>query len=109
MTPARYRPSAHRDLINHTPYYRRQGGDALGERFFAAALDAIKSIERAPGLGSPTIGERCDVPGLRARRTVGFPYHWYYFGHPDHLEVVRLLADAQDLAMILGDIDPDDE
>jgi hypothetical protein len=38
------------------------------------------------------------------RRINGFPCGWYYFVRPDHLDVVRLLADTQDLAAILDDL-----
>ena len=58
-----------------------------------------------PGSGSPQIGELCDVPGLRSRRVTGFPCGWFYFERVDHVDVVRLLAYAQDLATILGDLD----
>jgi len=35
------------------------------------------------------------------RRVAGFPCGWFYFERVDHLDVVRLLADAQDLNAIL--------
>ncbi len=50
------------------------------------------------------IGELSGVPGLRSRRFEGFPCGWFYFERVDNVDVVRLLAYAQDLAMILGDI-----
>ena len=54
-----------------------------------------------PGTGSPRLGELWDIPGLRMRRIEGFPCGWFYFVRTDHLDVVRLLADAQDLTAIL--------
>ena len=33
----------------------------------------------------------------------GFPCGWCYFVTADHLDVVRLLADAQDLTAILAE------
>jgi toxin ParE1/3/4 len=62
-------------------------------------------MERMPGTGTPHVGELCDIPGLRMRRVEGFPCGWFYFVRPDHLDVVRLLDDAQDLGAILGDLD----
>lgn len=53
-----------------------------------------------PGIGSPVVGETCDIPRLRSSPVKGFPVHWYYFVGEDHLDVVRLLADAQDLPAI---------
>ncbi len=105
MSPIRLRPLAEVDLIERTRYYRSAGGDELGERFFNSAIASLRSVERMPGLGSPQIGEICEIPGLRVWRVVGFPCSWFYFVHVDHLDVVRLLADAQDLPTILGDIE----
>jgi toxin ParE1/3/4 len=53
-----------------------------------------------PGAGSPRIGELCDIPGLRTRRVAGFPCSWFYFVGT-HVDVVRLLSDAQDLPALL--------
>jgi toxin ParE1/3/4 len=72
------------------------------ERFFDAALASLRSIERKPGIGSPLVGEICDIPGLRCCPVKGFSIHWYYFIAEDHLDVVRLLADAQDLPATLS-------
>jgi len=58
VTTAILRPLAEADLIARTRFYRAEGGDGLGERFFDA----------------------------------------------DHVDVVRLLADAQDLPTILADV-----
>ena len=105
MTTLLLRPLAEADLIERTTYYRQEGGDDLGERFFDAAVAALGAIGRMPGAGSPRIGEVCDIPGLRVRRIVGFPCGWFYFTAADHVDVVRLLADAQDLPSILADIE----
>lgn len=94
---------AETDLVDRTRYYRREGGDVLGERFFDAAIATLDSIRRMPGAGSPGLGERCGVPGLRFRRVAGFPCGWFYFVATDHIDVVRLLADAQDLPAILAE------
>lgn len=78
----------------------------LGERFFAAAMVSLRSIEAMPGAGSPRVGELSDVPGLRFGRIARFPCGWCYFVRPDYVDVVRLLADAQDLPAVLAGIDP---
>lgn len=94
---------AEADLVDRTRYYRREGGDVLGERFFDAAVATLDSIRRMPGAGSPGLGERCGVPGLRFRRVAGFPCGWFYFVATDHIDIVRLLAEAQDLPAILAE------
>ena len=105
MTTTRLRPLAEADLIERTRYYRREGGDHLGRRFFDAAVAALDAIGRMPGAGSPQLGELCDIPGLRFRRIPGYPCGWFHFIATDHVDVVRLLAGAQDLPAILADID----
>jgi toxin ParE1/3/4 len=101
VTPAWLRPRAEADLIARTAHYRSAGGDELAERFFDAALASLRSVERMPGIGSPLAGEMCDIPGLRSCSVKGFPICWYYFVAEDHVDVVRLLADSQDLPAIL--------
>lgn len=102
MTEVRLRPLAERDLVERTTWYRSEGGDDLGARFFDAAIDCLDSIADMPAAGSLRIGELCAVPGLRSRRTPGFPCGWFYFERGDHVDVVRLLSHAQDLVSLLG-------
>jgi toxin ParE1/3/4 len=90
-------------LVERTRYYRDQGGDELGERFFDAAIASIRALEGMPSIGSPRVGELCDIPGLRSYRIEGFPTGWCYFVRAEHLDVVRLLAYAQDVRSILID------
>ncbi|MFZ9018505.1 MAG: type II toxin-antitoxin system RelE/ParE family toxin [Ilumatobacteraceae bacterium] len=102
MTTTRLRPLAEADLVERTRHYRREGGDQLAERFFGAALAALG---RMPGAGSPRLGEMCGIPGLRFRSVADFPCGWFSFVTDDHVDVVRLLAEAQDLPTLLGDSD----
>ena len=105
MTVTQLRPLAEADLVERTHYYRREGGDALGERFFDAAIRALHAISKMPGAGSPRAAELSGIAGLRVRRVVGFPCGWLYFVADDHIDVVRLLDEAQDLPEILADIE----
>ncbi len=97
------RTHAEADLVERTRHYRREGGDQIGERFFGAAMAALDAIGRMPGAGSPRVGELCGVPGLRFRSVADFPCGWFYFIADDHVDVVRLLAEARDLPALLGD------
>ena len=103
MTSTHLRPQAEVDLVERTRYYRREGGDDLRQRFFDAAIATLEAIGRMPGAGTPRIGELCGIPGLRYRRITGFPCGWFYFIASDGVDVIRLLADAQDLPAILAD------
>lgn len=100
MTRAWLRPRAEADLIERTAHYGAVGGNDLGARFFGAALAALRSVEVMPGAGSPLVSETCGVPGLRSRPVKWFPVHWYYLIAEDRLDVVRMLADAQDLPAV---------
>ena len=91
------------DLVQMASYYAKEGGKALGVRAFDAALGALDAVQRRPGMGSPRLGNLCEIPSLRARRVPGFPMQWMYFDREDHLDVVRLLGDRQDIIAILGD------
>ena len=58
MTPARLRPLAEADLVEHTRHYADAAGRQVAERFFDAALGALAQIETMPGSGSLRIGAR---------------------------------------------------
>jgi toxin ParE1/3/4 len=64
---------------------------------------ALDQIELDPGIGSPMLGIRLGISGLRTWRVARFPLLWCYFERRDHLDVVRLLGERQDIAAILGD------
>ena len=103
MKPALLRLSAKQDLSDAAVYYAERGGEALGEDLMAQALLALARIESMPGIGSPGSGQLIGLPGLRAWRLKVFPMRWFYFERDTHLDVVRLLADRQDIAAILAD------
>jgi toxin ParE1/3/4 len=102
LKPDRLRPLAEEDLVSAAGYYMQEGGAALGERMFEAALAALKPVQRMPAMGSPRLGELCEIAGLRAWRVTGFPMQWLYFEQDGCIDVVRLLGDRQDIAAILG-------
>ena len=103
MKPARLRPRAQEDLIESARGYVQAGGRALGERAFDAALAALAPLERMPAMGSPRLGQLCEIPGLRSWGVSGFPVQWFYFEAEAHLDVVRLLCDRQDGLVLLGE------
>ena len=101
MKLARLRPLAEEDLVGAARHYAQEGGLPVGERMFEAALGALEPIQRMSAMGSPRLGLLCEIPGLRSWRVEGFPMQWLYFEAEDHLDVVRLLGDRQDIAAIL--------
>ena len=102
MKPGVLRPRAEIDLIDITKWYADQGGLALAERFFHSAYEAVKTLERTPGIGSPRLGQLAGLDGLRSWPVKDFPVRWFYFDRPDFVDMVRLLGERQDIAGILG-------
>jgi toxin ParE1/3/4 len=102
VKPAALRPLAETDLLERTAYYQNVGGPGLAEQFFDAAVASLRAIESGPALGSPRVGELIGVDGLRRIGVEGFPCGWFYLERTEMLDVVRLIADRQDLAGALG-------
>ena len=105
MTRPILRPQAEVDLVERARHYRDEGGSDIGERFFDAAMTALDATGQMPGAGSPRVGELCGIDRLRVRRIPNFPYGWFSFASGDRVDVVRLLADTQDIAAVLADIE----
>ena len=103
MKPAVLRPQALRDQQSEVRYYRKEAGANVAVRFVKASNAALDQVEADPGIGSPILGQNLGIPGLRTWRVSRFPLLWFYFEKDDHLDVVRLLGERQDLAGILGD------
>lgn len=106
MKPARLRVLAKADLEDLGQYYAEVGGNALGQRAVDDALSALATLERQPGIGSTRWARDGERPPLRAWRLDRFPALWMYFEHDDHLDVVRLLGERQDIGSILTADEP---
>ena len=102
MKPAVLRPQALRDQQGEVRYYRREGGSRLAVKVAKATNEALDQVEIEPGIGSPRLGKLLGIPGLRTWRVGKFPLLWCYFERGDHLDVVRLLGERQDIIAILG-------
>jgi toxin ParE1/3/4 len=107
VTRAVLRPQAEVDLVERSRFYRDEGGAELAARFFVGAVETLDAIGRMPGAGSPRVGELCGIDGLRVRRIPSFQCGWFYFARADRVDVVRLLADAQDIVAVLADTEQD--
>jgi toxin ParE1/3/4 len=103
LKPAVLRPQARRDQQGEVRYYRNEGGTRLAAKVAKATNDALYQIELEPGMGSPKLGHLLGIQGLRTWRVGKFPLLWCYFERGDHLDVVRLLGERQDIAAILGE------
>jgi len=103
LKPAVLRPQALLDQQGEVRYYRKQGGARLAVKLAKASNEALDQLELEPGMGSPTLGKLLGIPGLRTWRVAKFPLLWCCFERKDHLDVVRLLGERQDIATLLGD------
>lgn len=103
MKPARLRSQAKVDLSDVTFYYALEGGALLGEDCLGLALGALDLLATQPGMGSLRWAQPAEQPPLRAWRVKRFPVLWFYFERSDHLDIVRLLGERQDIAAILAD------
>ena len=103
MKPAVLRPQALRDQQGEVWYCRKEGGTRVAVKLANATNAALDQIELDPGIGSPTLGKILGIPGLWIWRVAKFPLLWCYFESADHLDVVRLLGERQEIAAILGD------
>jgi len=102
LKPAVLRPQASRDQQGEARHYRNEAGTRVAVRLVKATNAALDQIEVDPGIGSPVLGERLGIPGLRTWQVAKFPLMWFCFERSDHLDVVRLLGERQDTAAILG-------
>ena len=102
MKPAELRPQALRDQQGEVRYYRKEGGTRLALKVAKATNEALDQVELEPGMGSPRLGKVLGIPGLRTWRVGKYPLLWCYFERGDHLDVVRLLGERQDIIAILG-------
>jgi toxin ParE1/3/4 len=103
LKPAVLRPHALRDQQGEVRYYRKAGGTRLAVMVAKATNEALDQVELEPGMGSPRLGQLLGIQGLRTWRVGRFPLLWCYFERADHLDVVRLLGERQDIVSILGD------
>jgi len=103
LKPAVLRPQALRDQQGEVRYYRKEGGTRLAVKVAKATNEALDQVELEAGMGSPRLGKLLGIPGLRTLRVGKFPLLWCYFERGDHLDVVRLLGERQDILAILQD------
>ena len=62
------RPAATNDLDDIIDYYLAEAGTAQAARFSEILGAALDLIARNPGIGSPVLGEKLTIAGLRTCR-----------------------------------------
>lgn len=102
MKIALLRPSAREDRKSEVRYYREKAGRDTAVHLVAQMSRALEQIQTDPGIGSPRWGQLAEIDGLRAWRVTDFPLTWLYIERADHLDVIRLLGERQNILSILG-------
>ncbi len=91
------RERARRDVEDAVDYYADEAGARVALRFIDALERAYLAIGRHPAAGSPRYGQELDLPGLRSRRLLRFPYMVFYVERQDHIDVWRVLHVQRDI------------
>jgi toxin ParE1/3/4 len=102
VKPAHLRPQAEADLVEAARHDAEEGSIELAERMFDAAPCRTRTDRAHAGDGvtksRPTgLDPR---PALLARD--GIPIQWLFFEANQHLDVVRLVGDGQDIIGLLS-------
>jgi toxin ParE1/3/4 len=89
------------DIEAAADYYDIEAGLDIAERFLDEVEACIAAILKAPGTGSPRVGELLLVDGLRSRAVTGFPYRIFYVEEAAQIEIWRVLHTHRDLTALL--------
>ena len=109
--PARQRQAAKHDLPGATSHHAEQAGGTAAENLLQQALSALARTEAMPGPDAPSSSRRTGLQGLRPRGHGATGQKVLStccddFEPNTHGDVVRLLADRQDIAALLSDAAP---
>lgn len=97
------REQANRDVEAAIDYYVREAGQDVALAFIDALQDAYGAIGANPGTGSPRYAHELNLPALRARKLVRYPFLAFYLERPDHIDLWRVLHAQRDIPAWLRD------
>ena len=100
MKPCRLRPLARQDRRDEIRYYRQEAGTRIALKLADGLEKAQAELTRQPGIGSPVLGLKLGIAGLRTWRIDGFPLTFWYFERETHIDVARLVGQRQDAMSI---------
>jgi toxin ParE1/3/4 len=72
-------------------------------RFVDAVERAVGQIARSPQSGSLRFSYELEIPGLRVRPLVRFPYLVFYVVGDEVVDVWRILHTRRDIPTVMGD------
>jgi toxin ParE1/3/4 len=79
-------------------YYRQHASIDVARRFIGAIRSDLDTLQANPSIGSPRFGAELAIEGLCSWTVSGFPLVLFYFEREDHLDIVRVLGQRQDIA-----------
>jgi len=97
------REQANRDVEAAIDYYVGEAGPDVALAFIDALQDAYRAIGEHPGTGSPRYAHELNLPGLRTRKLVRYPFLAFYLERPDHIDLWRVLHMQRDIPAWLQD------
>ena len=104
MKPAVFRPQAKQDFRDEVRYDRKKAGTRVARRLVTAIGENLRSLEQQPAMGSPKLGQEVEIEELRTWEVSGFPLLLIYIERLDHLDVVRVLGQRQNVAALIRKI-----
>ena len=91
------REQARRDIGEAVAHYRFEAGSAVALAFIDAVDKACGHVGEQPAGGSPRYAHELEIPGLRFRALVTFPYLIFYVERETEIDVWRVLHGARDI------------
>ena len=103
MKPVVPRERADQDVDEAIHYYAQEAPRMVDD--LVDALEAAYAqIGDAPKTGSPRYATLLNIPGLRCKLVMRFPYAIFYVEHTRYIDVIRVLHQHRDIpAILLGE------
>jgi toxin ParE1/3/4 len=101
--PVRLRERAAADIDRAVDFYLAEADTDVAVRFVDAVERAVDQIRRSPHSGSLRFSYELEIPGLRVRPLVRFPYLVFYVVDDEVVDVWRILHTRRDIPTTMGD------
>jgi toxin ParE1/3/4 len=101
--PVRLRERAAADIDRAVDFYLAEADTDVAVRFVDAVERAVGQIGRSPHSGSLRFSYELEIPGLRVRPLVRFPYLVFYVVDDEVVDVWRILHTRRDIPTTMGD------
>lgn len=88
---------AHDDIRKATEFYLAEGSGPVALSFLAALEATVEQVRFYPAAGSPRYAHELELPGLRHRAVVGFPYLVFYRVEGATATIWRVLHAVRDI------------